>query len=116
MFHRNAIVLGVLSATFLVASVQADVFKMPDGQKSLEFVTVGDPGNAADTAVMVGSNTTGYGSVDHVYRIGKYDVTVGQYCQFLNAVAKTDPYGLYGDYMATRYSPCVLLALHCRKG
>ena len=27
--------------------------------------------------------------------MGKNDVTVGQYCQFLNAVAATDTYGLY---------------------
>ena len=54
------------------------------------MVTVGDPGNAADTTVM-NNGTTGYGSVPYVYRIGEYDVTVGQYCQFLNAVAKTTP-------------------------
>ena len=29
--------------------------------------------------------------------MGKYDVTVGQYCEFLNAVAKTDTYGLYNS-------------------
>ncbi|MFZ1935975.1 MAG: SUMF1/EgtB/PvdO family nonheme iron enzyme, partial [Thermoguttaceae bacterium] len=61
----------------------------------LEFVTVGDPGNAADTS------NGGHGSVPYVYQMGKYDVTVGQYCQFLNAVAKTDAYGLYNSGMAT---------------
>ena len=30
-------------------SARADVFNMPAGQTSLQFVTVGDPGNAADT-------------------------------------------------------------------
>ena len=35
--------------------------------------------------------------------MGKYDVTVGQYCQFLNAVAKTDTYGLYNSYMGPAY-------------
>ena len=54
---------------------------------------IGDVDNAADTA-------TGYGSVDYAYRMGTYDVTVGQYCQFLNAVAKTDDYGLYSSGMA----------------
>ncbi len=45
-----------------------------------------------------------YGSVGYTYQMGKYDVTVGQYCQFLNAVAKTsDPYGLYYRDMATDY-------------
>ena len=33
--------------------------------------------------------------------IGKYDVTVGQYTAFLNAVAATDTYGLYNPSMAT---------------
>ena len=45
-------------------------------------------GNAADPAT--GSL---YGSVPYVYQMGKYDVTVGQYCQFLNAVAATTPTG-----------------------
>jgi formylglycine-generating enzyme required for sulfatase activity len=74
----------------------ADVFNMPSGQTSLTFVTVGNPGNVADP------NTGGlYGSVPYVYQMGTYDVTLGQYCQFLNAVATaSDPYGLYSPYMA----------------
>lgn len=58
---------------------------------SLEMVVVGDPGNAADT--------TGFGAVDYIYRIGKYEVTIGQYLAFLNNVAATDPYGLYDASM-----------------
>ena len=82
----------VVVAMLIAGSAQADVFNMGGtrdpttgtwtGAASLEFVTVGDPGNAADTAT--GSL---YGSVPYVYQMGKYDVTVGQYCQFLNAVA-----------------------------
>ena len=89
----------LLLAAFLVASgvtAHADVFHMPSGQTSLQFVTVGDAGNAADP-------TQGYGNVRYTYQMGKYDVTVGQYCQFLNAVAKTDTYGLYLSGMATAY-------------
>ena len=33
--------------------------------------------------------------------MGKYDVTVGRYVQFLNTVATTDTYGLYNMKMAT---------------
>ena len=77
---------------------------MPTGQTSLQFVTVGDPGNAADTTVM---DARCYGSVPYVYQMGKYDVTVGQYCQFLNAVAKTDTYGLYNSGMATDMFPTI---------
>ncbi len=56
--------------------------------------TVGDPGNAADTA------TGKFGAVNYVYDIGTYDVTSGQYTAFLNAVAATDTYGLWNSSMA----------------
>jgi formylglycine-generating enzyme required for sulfatase activity len=52
---------------------------------------VGDAGNAADT--------TGDGAVPYEYQIGKYEVTLGQYAAFLNAVAQTDPYSLWGRNM-----------------
>ena len=86
----GAAVVVALSA----AVAQADVFAMQDGQTSLSFVPVGDVNNPADPA-------TGRGSVDHAYQMGTYDVTVGQYCEFLNAVAKDDTYGLYNSYMSS---------------
>jgi sulfatase modifying factor 1 len=49
---------------------------------TIETVTVGDPGNAADS--------TGFGAVDYVYNIGKYEVTISQYTAFLNSVARTN--------------------------
>ena len=87
---------GLLAAALVASAVsaQADVFNMPSGSTSLSFVSVGDPNNPPDTTVMT-DNTTGYGSVSYVYQMGKYDVTMAQYTQFLNAVAKSDPYGLY---------------------
>jgi formylglycine-generating enzyme len=88
----------VLATVLLLSATvaRADVFNMPSGQTSLQFVTVGDQGNAADT--------TGYGAVAYTYELGKYDVTTAQYCQFLNAVAGTgDPYGLWNSNMATDY-------------
>ena len=61
----------------------------------MPLVTVGDPGNTADTL-------TGLGAVPYEYSMGKYDVTVSEYTTFLNAVATTsDPYGLYTPGMAT---------------
>ena len=68
------------------------------GLASLQFVTVGDPGNAPDALVM-NDGTTGYGSVGYTYHIGTYDVTAAQYCAFLNSVAATDSYGLYNTFM-----------------
>lgn len=56
-----------------------------------EMVTVGNPGNAPDK--------TTFGSVNYIYQIGKYEVTVANYTEFLNAVAKTDTYGLWNNAM-----------------
>ena len=95
-------VVGLLLATALLASVvaaRADVFHMPSGETSIKMVPVGNPGNAPDTAVMT-DHTTGYGSVSYNYNIDAYDVTLAQYTTFLNAVAKTDPYGCYNSFMA----------------
>jgi formylglycine-generating enzyme required for sulfatase activity len=81
----------------LAASLaSAQVFNMPGGQTSLQFVSVGDPGNVADPA-------TGLGAVGYTYRMGRCDVTLAQYAAFLNAVAQTDTYGLYSPGMATDY-------------
>jgi formylglycine-generating enzyme required for sulfatase activity len=41
-----------------------------------------------------------YGQVNYAYRIGKYEVTAGQYAAFLNAIADTDTYSLYNENMA----------------
>ena len=63
---------------------------------TIDLVPVGNPGNANDPA------TGGiYGAVAYDYQIGKYDVTIGQYTEFLNAVAKTDTYSLYNASMGT---------------
>ena len=67
----------------------------PAQSVSINFVPVGNPGNAADP-------TTGYGAVNYNYDIGEYDVTLSQYCSFLNSVATTsDPYSLYNPALAT---------------
>ena len=52
---------------------------------------IGNPGNRADG--------TGFGAVAKTFWIGTYEVTIGQYAEFLNAVAKDDPYGLYDPAM-----------------
>jgi formylglycine-generating enzyme len=88
-FDRIAfgVVLGLASSL-----ATADVFNMPSGQTSIQMVTIGDAGNAA--------GPVGSGRVDYNYQIDKYDVTASQYAQFLNAVAKTDTYGLWNSGMA----------------
>lgn len=67
----------------------------PSGAASLETVSVGNPGNLPDTRVMSTDGSSGYGQVDYAFRIGKYEVTAGQYSAFLNAIAGVDTYGLY---------------------
>ena len=71
--RRCTMVLGVASLVLAVGSAKADVFNMGGtrdpmtgvwtGMASLEFVTVGDPGNAADTTMMAWDGSSGYGSV-----------------------------------------------------
>jgi len=57
---------------------------------TIDWVTVGDAGNAPDTA------PAGYGAVSEAFRIMKYEFTNQQYVDFLNSVATvSDPYTLY---------------------
>ncbi len=65
---------------------------------TMDWVSVGNAGNAADS--------TGYGGVSDVYQISTYEVTAGQYTEFLNAVADTDSHGLYNTSMWSIGSGC----------
>ncbi len=69
----------------------------------IETVTVGDPGNAGENSGESEPGGSGpdriCGAVDYTYNIGKYEVTAGQYTEFLNAVANDDTYGLYNTSM-----------------
>ncbi len=85
-------------ATFVAVGLLATTAQAVD----IDTVTVGNPGNAGELS---GSAAGDYGpdricgAVDYVYEIGKYEVTAGQYTEFLNAVAASDPYGLYNPEM-----------------
>jgi len=69
----------------------------------IDTVPVGDPGNAGELS---GESAGGWGpdricgSVGYSYNIGKYEVTAGQYTDFLNKVAATDTYALYNTAMS----------------
>ncbi len=76
------------------AAASADVFNMGPGLTSMEMVTVGNAGNEASQWFY-----WPIGAVDHEYRMGKFEVTAGQYTEFLNAVAASDTYGLYDSRM-----------------
>ena len=103
---RSIVAVVSLAAVMLIAgAAQADVFNMSSGLTSLEFVTAGNAGNTKDN-----TRGTAYkpycGAVDYEYHIGKYEVTAGQYCEFLNAVAKTDAYSLYNTNMWSNAQGC----------
>lgn len=67
-FHPIWVCLAMISPVFAVVTI--------------DYATVGDPGNLADPA------TGGlYGAVGYEYKIAKNETTISQYTEFLNAVA-----------------------------
>ena len=82
----TSIGLAVLASVSLVTPAMAVV--------NIAYVPVGNAGNAADPA-------TGYGAVGYAYQIARNETTIGQYAEFLNAAARTDPYALYNPSMAS---------------
>jgi formylglycine-generating enzyme required for sulfatase activity len=82
------------SPKLLTLAATAALITSTSASVTIDWVTVGNAGNAADT--------TGYGAVSYAYQIGKYEVTNAQYGAFLNAAAKTDSYGLYDSNMSSR--------------
>ena len=62
---------------------------------NIDYVTVGDLGNANDS--------TGFGAVAYSYQIGKYEITNAQYAEFLNAGDPngTNPNGIYNTNMGS---------------
>ena len=77
--------------------VAAIVVALGSAASALDINTV-PVGNVGNNAHM-GSGTPGHGAVEYVYNIGKYEVTAGQYCEFLNTV---DPDGKNEDSL---YNP-----------
>ena len=63
----------------------------------IEWVTVGDPGNTADTT----GDPNPAGAVATSFQIMKYELTNQQYTDFLNSVAATDTYSLYNVNMGS---------------
>jgi MYXO-CTERM domain-containing protein len=89
MFAKSLISVAALAAvTGLAISTASASITIPT-------VAIGNPGNAPDPL------TGGlYGSVAYTYNIGQTEVTNAQYAAFLNAKAKSDPFGLYNTSMA----------------
>ena len=72
LFARLPRVFFSIAAAALLGSLAA-----PAHAVTIDWVTVGDPGNAADTA------PAGYGDVADAFQIMKYEFTNQQYADFL---------------------------------
>ena len=80
------------AVVFLVASAAQATPIVGAQVLGYDLVKVGNPGNAAQ--VSGNSAQNGYSAVATDFWIGKNHVTIGQYTEFLNAVAKTNDRGL----------------------
>lgn len=93
----------------LLAVLASHSASSAQGQVTFDTVTVGNPGNTGELSG-AGAGGTGpngiCGAVDYVYRIGKFEITAGQYAVFLNAVADEDTYGLYNTNMWVAEKGC----------
>ncbi len=75
---------------------------------NIETVSVGNPGNQPDRRYEQYGQPA-HGSVGYTYDIGKYEVTAGQYAEFLNNKAGVNTYGLYNTGMvSTSYGSGIL--------
>lgn len=90
-------------ARSLVVTALAVLQFVGEGQAvTIDTVPVGNAGNAADQYYAYDNpDHLQFGTVSYDYRIGTYEVTNAQYAEFLNAKAKSDPYGLYNQQMAS---------------
>lgn len=85
------LVAALFAASTLHSDLQAELLT------PASWVTVGDPGNAADTT----GAPNPAGAVAESFRIMKFEFQNSQYAAFLNAVAATDPYSLYNTSMGS---------------
>jgi sulfatase modifying factor 1 len=76
MKTKSVLVAILMYAMAVINVVSADTIR----GISMDFVTIGNPGNTADTG-----GTPGCGAVSYGYRIGKYEVTNAQWNTFTAA-------------------------------
>jgi formylglycine-generating enzyme required for sulfatase activity len=87
-----------LLALVLVALTPLFAAPPPSAAVTIDWVAIGNPGNAADTASNCSSGAS-CGVVGYEYFISKYETTNAQYAEFLNAKAAADPYALWNANM-----------------
>jgi formylglycine-generating enzyme required for sulfatase activity len=89
-------------AGMAVAAILLLAAGMAQADFMIDTVRVGNAGNAGEwSGESYGGNGPNLicGAVGYAYNIGKYEVTAGQYKDFLNAVAGVDMYALYNTNM-----------------
>lgn len=95
VYSARVLLVSAVLVAACVAGAEASVV--------IDTVPVGNPGNPGEPS---GESYGGLGpdricgTVDYKYKIGKYEVTAGQYTAFLNAVAGLDTYALYNTSMS----------------
>ena len=87
VFYKSKFLAIILAGVFLLSACSGESSSSTSssncvGLVCIEAVNVANAGNPADA-------DTGFGAVSDPYAIGKYEVKVGQYVVFLNAVATT---------------------------
>ncbi len=91
-YSRMGIVVLIFAA--FCSRARADVFGSGTNAFEIEFVTIGDPGNAADTT----GDPSSAGAVAYTYRMGKYEISE-QMIDAANAQSADDgdPLGITHD-------------------
>jgi sulfatase modifying factor 1 len=92
-FGRMSRVVFMVGVAALLGSLSVTAHAAP----IIDWVTVGDPGNSADTT----GSPNPAGAVADSFQIMKYEFTNQQYTDFLNSVAATDTYSLYNTNMGS---------------
>ena len=73
MNAKKMVAMTVVAMVLTAGTVQADVFNMTGGLTSVEFVTVGNPGNAGEWSGGGGDSPGAIvGGVDYTFRMGKF--------------------------------------------
>ena len=89
-FARRPRVIFMFGVAALLGSLA-----LPARAVTIDMVTVGDPGNTADTT----GQPNPAGAVADSFQIMKYEWTNSRYADFLNSVAATDTYSLFNADM-----------------
>jgi formylglycine-generating enzyme required for sulfatase activity len=91
-----SIIEGATVRFFIATVLCCGIINAARGAVQFDWVTVGNPGNAADAGY-------GFGAVSYVYRISRLETTNAQYVEFLNAVdpAGGNALGLYDSRMSS---------------